>query len=115
MFNQNWAGKADFIRLMGLALVLTVALPGQAGAEGSKTITCFGSWGASTCSVIYREGVVHPNIRQAPEIRGEREIAEAEDRDRRWMARCRPIARHDAYGVKRYEYAAAGCEYGRYE
>ena len=41
------------------------------------------------------------------------ERAAAEARDRRWVARCRPVIRQDEYGVPRYVYAARGCEYGR--
>ena len=114
MFNHKWAGSAAFIRLAGLALVLTFGLQGSAHADEVKTLTCTGGGGLA-CIKIYREGITNPHIRQVPEIRGEREIAEADERDRRWVARCRPIARHDAYGVKHYQYAAAGCEYGRYE
>ena len=47
--------------------------------------------------------------------RAEREEAEAAERERLWLARCRPTVEHDQYGVRRYRYAAAGCEYGRYE
>jgi len=115
MFKHKWAGSAVFIRLAGLALVLTFGVPGSASADGLKMLTCTGSGGGMACIKMYREGITDPNVRQIPEVRGERELAEAAERDRRWVARCRPIARHDAYGVKRYEYAAAGCEYGRYE
>jgi hypothetical protein len=48
-----------------------------------------------------------------PRQRTEREIAESAERDRRWVARCRPVIRQDRYGVDRYEYAAPGCEYGK--
>jgi hypothetical protein len=33
-------------------------------------------------------------------------------RDRRWVARCRPVVRQDRYGVSRYHYAAPGCMFG---
>ena len=115
MFKHKWAGKAALTWLAGVALVLTFGLPGPARADGLKMLTCTGGGGGMACIKIYRDGITDPHIRQAPEIRGEREIAEADERDRQWVARCRPIARHDAYGVKRYEYAAAGCQYGRYE
>jgi len=41
------------------------------------------------------------------------ERAAAEARDRRWVERCRPVIREDEFGVRRYVYAARGCEYGQ--
>jgi Spy/CpxP family protein refolding chaperone len=43
----------------------------------------------------------------------EQDVAELRERERRWVARCRPLLRTDAYGVNRYVYAARGCEYGQ--
>jgi hypothetical protein len=115
MFNHKRAGKAAFMWLAGHALIFTFGLPASAQTDGLKMTTCTGSGGSVACITQYREGIINPHVRQVPEIRGERETAEADERDRRWTARCRPTVRHDAYGVKRYEYAAAGCEYGRSE
>jgi hypothetical protein len=67
-----------------------------------------------SCVEIRREltnpYVIHVQGPQSPE-----EIAETTERDRLWQARCRPAVHQDAFGVNRYRYAAAGCEYGKYE
>jgi hypothetical protein len=42
-------------------------------------------------------------------------FAQAEERDRRWIERCRPVIHRDRYGVGRYSYAARGCEFGPLE
>jgi hypothetical protein len=41
------------------------------------------------------------------------DVAAAMERDRKWMDRCKPVIRQDAYGVGRYHYAAPGCEFGK--
>jgi hypothetical protein len=33
-------------------------------------------------------------------------------RDHRWIDRCHPTIAQDRYGVPRYHYTAAGCEFG---
>jgi hypothetical protein len=43
------------------------------------------------------------------------DVAENRERERKWVERCRPVVRQDAYGVGRYVYTAHGCEYGRIE
>jgi Domain of unknown function (DUF6894) len=35
------------------------------------------------------------------------------ERERDWIARCRPVIRQDRYGVGRYHYSAPGCEFGK--
>lgn len=51
-------------------------------------------------------------IYKVDEPRGE-ELDAALERDRKWMARCKPVIRQDAYGVGKYYYAASGCEFGK--
>ncbi len=53
-----------------------------------------------------------PYVRTVPEALGEAERAQATARDHKWLAHCHPVIEHDIYGVARYQYAAAGCEYG---
>ncbi len=42
-------------------------------------------------------------------------LRRSRERDRKWVERCKPVMRQDAYGVSRYVYAARGCEHGRIE
>lgn len=72
------------------------------------------SYGSGGCVSIKRE-LVNPYVIEVPQPRTEKEIADAAERDRLWQARCRPVIRQDHYGVRRYHYAAPGCEYGKYE
>jgi hypothetical protein len=53
-----------------------------------------------------------PYVRQVPQELGEAEKARLATRDHKWLARCRPVIERDRYGVARYSYAAAGCEFG---
>ena len=47
--------------------------------------------------------------------RDPQEEAESAERERQWEARCRPVVKQDQYGVSRYQYAAPGCEFGRFQ
>jgi len=62
-----------------------------------------------------RRELVNPYVIPVPKPKTEKEVAEAAERDRLWVARCKPVIRQDQYGVRRYHYAAPGCEYGKYE
>jgi hypothetical protein len=115
MFNNKAGVRTLFIPLLGLLLSIGAVAPAGAQGSGSVTTTCTGGWSSLSCFKVYRDGVTDPNVRKVPDVRSEREIAEAAEHDRLWTARCHPVAQHDAYGVKRYVYAASGCEYGRYE
>lgn len=53
-----------------------------------------------------------PYIRVVPQPLGEAQKELLAARDRKWVARCHPVAERDGYGVARYRYAAPGCEYG---
>ena len=80
-----------------LIAAVTLACTTTAQADGSVTTSCVGIRGAATCTTIWKRGLgdsVEPAL---------------------WTSRCRPVADFDDYGVKRYRYAAAGCEFGRYE
>jgi hypothetical protein len=95
-----------------VALILT-SMPAQ--ADRSVTTTCVRTGGAATCTTIWKRGLgdsVEPAL-WTP--RAQRDAAASAERERLWLARCRPVAEFDRYGVKRYRYAAAGCEFGRYE
>jgi hypothetical protein len=73
-----------------------------------------GGYGYGGCVEIRRE-LVNPYVIPVPPPKTEKELAEAAERERLWEARCRPVIRQDQYGVRRYHYAAPGCEYGKYE
>ncbi len=76
--------------------------------------SCVYSFGAAHCVRQYRYGDAGNNGIQALKEPSEETAAEARERDRLWLARCRPIVRQDALGVGRYHYAAPGCEFGRF-
>lgn len=78
-----------------------------------EIFTCIETWNTESC--VTRAGRPNPHVIAVPAPASESERAAAEARDRRWAARCRPTLQPDAYGMQRYVYAAAGCEYGRAE
>ena len=80
---------------------------GYGSASGS-------SYGQAGCVGTKRE-LTNPFVITIPQPHTEKEIAESAERIRLWQARCRPVVRQDQYGVRRYHYAAPGCEYGKYE
>jgi hypothetical protein len=67
---------------------------------------------SDSCVEIRREltdpYVIHVKAPQSPEA-----LAEANEQDRLWQARCRPTLQQDIHGINRYYYAAPGCEYGK--
>jgi hypothetical protein len=73
---------------------------GGACVRSGPGFACGGQW-------IFYDAPAEP-VRRTPE-----EEAAAADRDRKWMAQCRPVLKQDAYGVSRYSYAAPGCEFGK--
>lgn len=103
---------------MTTRLALTVALTAfvlgapstPAAAQVTDTVigSCVFSGGGAHCVRQYRYGAERKQREPSAE-----EIAESRERERRWVARCRPALRQDAYGVNRYVYAAPGCEFGR--
>ena len=52
-------------------------------------------------------------IIHVPPPRGVAAIAESEARDSQWISYCNPQVRVDDFGVGRYHYAKAGCEFGK--
>jgi len=98
--------------LFAAALLTSMA---AAQADGSVTTTCVGIRGAGTCTTIWRRGLGDSFEPALWTPRAERDAAASAEREKLWLARCRPVAEFDRYGVKHYRYAAAGCEFGRYE
>jgi hypothetical protein len=74
----------------------------------------WGGYGQGGCVHIERDGLANPYVISVPPV-SDQDRTDAANRDRLWQSRCRPVIRQDAYGVPRYQYAAPGCEYGKYE
>lgn len=86
----------------------------RSGASNGYGTDSRNGYGDDSCVEIHRE-LVNPHIIQVPPPQNEKDVADIAARDRLWQARCRPVIRQDASGVRRYQYAAAGCDYGKYE
>ncbi len=99
-------------------LALQAGISTGALAEYTFSGGCVGGGGSfsggSNCVFTIREGAPSgvARVYKVEEPRGEA-LEEALERDRKWMARCKPVIRQDAYGVGKYYYAAAGCEFGK--
>ncbi len=92
-----------------VTLVLWVSNALADTVSGSWQTTCVGSRGLVTCVDKWHRTYDDSRPRQ----RTEQEIAELAERERKWVARCRPFLRQDRYGVDRYVYAAPDCEFGK--
>jgi hypothetical protein len=95
---------------------LALSLPAAARAEPPAVAgghSCFGSlFGSQTC--VWMKGPTrNPHIIQVPQPASDEDRARAAAREKRWVERCQPVILPDAFGVPRYVYAAAGCEFGR--
>jgi len=112
MFSATGLGA----RILGGA-VMVVALssapltvtPAKAG--GAWVGACVGNWwSGGVCVEQWSRGYgsLH-HLRPTPE-----DDAAAAERERRWAAHCRPVVKQDALGVPRYQYAAPGCEFGKF-
>ena len=103
--------------LAGLAAVALPALATPAPAEASDRWSshCVRSRGLFSCVEQWGSGGSFAQVIAVPGPRDEREAAASAERERLWLARCRPASRLDAYGVRRFWYAAPGCEFGKYE
>jgi hypothetical protein len=77
-------------------------------------ITCFGGWSSGTCVRVDGDGS-NPHIRTIPAPATEQDKAESAQRERLWVARCKPQLVVDDMGVQRYTYAAPGCDFGKYQ
>jgi hypothetical protein len=105
--SDSWPLMAGVVALSLLGAPVT-----SAEAGGIVAGTCVRSLGSLSCVARWGEAG-DPYIRGVPGPRNAQEEAEFVERDRKWVARCRPVIRQDQYGVGRYYYAAPGCEFGR--
>jgi len=99
-------------RAVALAFALLAAPLTPAYAGGFEINSCFGSLRFFSCVTQWgpRDD---PQLRHVPVPRDAQEEAEFVARDRKWVARCRPVITQDRYGVSRYHYASPHCEFGR--
>jgi hypothetical protein len=82
-------------------------------AQGAASLVggCVGGDYAVSCAMQWGPPV-NPFVRIVPPPADPAEQANATARDRRWVAYCKPFVVEDTYGVPRYHYAQAGCEFG---
>ncbi len=97
----------------GLAIMASLTAVAPAQADSLRSTSCVGAGGSFSCVSVRRGSVPNPHI--IPVQPTTEEIAAAEQRERQWVARCRPSLRQDNYGVSHYVYAAPGCEFGKTE
>jgi hypothetical protein len=86
----------------------------RGGSNTGYDVGSTSAYGSDSCVEIRRE-LTNPYLIHVPPPQNEKDVADVAARERLWQARCRPIIRQDVQGVRRYQYAAAGCDYGRYE
>lgn len=86
----------------------------RGGSDTGYDVGSRSAYGSDSCVEIRRD-LANPYIIHVPPPANEKDVADIAARERLWQARCRPVIRQDAHGVRRYQYAAAGCDYGKYE
>ena len=92
-------------------MLLSVVTVTSAQAGSVINLSCVGAGRSFNC-VAQVATAGDPYIRVAPEALGELQKAQVAARDRKWVARCHPVAERDTYGVARYHYSAPGREFG---
>jgi hypothetical protein len=95
----------------GAALLLSAITLTTADAGSVIDLSCVAGARSFNC-VAQLATAGDPYVRVVPEAVGEAQKSQLAARDRKWVARCHPVAERDSYGVARYHYAAPGCEYG---
>lgn len=110
-------GRSVLAMAGGIALQALIATPVFADVTYSGGCVGAGGFfsGGSNCVMMKRRGPIGPaGIYQVKEPSGQ-DLEEALERDRKWLARCKPVIRQDSYGLGRYYYAASGCEFGKFD
>jgi hypothetical protein len=100
--------------LAALALLMMPLMLSSARAGDVRSTSCVGAGDSYSCVTSWSRAPKDPHSAKVPDL-DSRELAEARIREQRWLARCRPVVHQDRFGVPRYQYAAAGCEFGKYE
>jgi hypothetical protein len=86
----------------------------RSGSNTGYEVGSRSAYGSDNCVEIRRE-LTNPYVIHVPPPQNEKDVADLVARERLWQARCKPVIRQDVHGVRRYQYAAAGCDYGKYE
>ena len=105
------SSRSTMRSIVALALLATSVPLAPAKASGTDVTNCIRSFGEYSCVESWNS-TGDPSARRAPDPQEEAESAE---RERQWEARCHPVVREDQYGVARYQYAAPGCEFGKFQ
>ena len=95
----------------GCSIVMATGIYSAAYAGGIALGGCTGGLTAVNCVVRWGDPG-DPYIRAVPPPADAAQRTQAAERDRKWEQRCKPVIAQDRYGVPRYEYAAASCEFG---
>jgi hypothetical protein len=101
------------VSIASLLAVATLSAERPARAEGISTTNCLGARWSFTCMTTWRKQLSDPHIVAATEPTSDRD-SESQERERLWIARCKPRIWQDELGVDRYVYAERGCEFGKY-
>ncbi len=111
--------SGQWLKALAGGLLMQAAVLPTASAEAEYAFSggCLGNGGyfsgSSNCAFTERKGPFGiARIYKVDEPTGEA-LEQALERDRKWLARCKPAIRQDAYGVGKYYYAASGCEFGK--
>jgi len=88
---------------------------GYAGGNSNQSGSGSSGGDSSDSCVEIRRELTNPYVIQVPAPANEKDVADLAARERLWQARCKPVIRQDVHGVRRYQYAAPGCDYGKYE
>ena len=109
--------QAAFRTGLGAAAVTVATLLGPSAAQAGDrwSVNCVGARGLFSCVEQWGPGGSIVQVIKVPSPRDDQEAAAAAERDRKWVARCRPASQLDDYGVRRFYYAAPGCEFGKHE
>ena len=96
---------------VGEAALAMFSNPPPWQGPASQVGGCIGDDNTVNCAMQWRQPV-DPFVRIVPQPADPAEQVEATARDHRWVAYCKPFIVQDRYGVSRYQYAHAGCEFG---
>ncbi len=117
-FGAKRAIRASMVGALLLGFWLTAVPLGAARAQDAATRAqdalvgdCIHSFGGLSCALRWGNAG-DPYIRHVPGPRDAREEEDFAKHDRNWEKRCRPVVKQDEFGIARYRYAAAGCEFG---
>ena len=97
--------------VFALSVMTSMAASSAAHAQTIVNGGCIGNWATLNCVTRWAPAG-DPFIRLVPSFPDAAARRRAIAREQRWADRCRPVIRQDRYGVARYHYAVAGCEFG---